>query len=162
MERVRAAVAVAHGDPSQAAGGCSGVWCGVANIPCIGVAHTERVKTFRACAILTRVASHDATLIWGDYRSLAGLLEHLLPIVGMNRRYMHELYHIHCVFAKAPPTTPLGSHTTEAVSDRASEWYGALSSCSCPGVLAGVRLWVSTDSGSRRRNALVNLRRCRL
>ena len=122
--------------PGKRLAGADGVWCGVANIPCIGVAHTERVKTVRACAVLSRVTDCDATLIWGDYRSLTGLLEHLLPIVvGMNRRYMHELYHLHR-FAKAPPTTPLGSHITEAMSDRASEWYDALSSC--PSVLADV------------------------
>ena len=34
--------------------------------------------------------NNGSTLPWGDYRSLTGLLEHLLPIVGMNRRYMHE------------------------------------------------------------------------
>ena len=40
--------------------GAGGVWCGVAAIPCIGVAHTERVKTVRAGATLARVADRDA------------------------------------------------------------------------------------------------------
>ena len=133
--------------PRKRLAGAGGVWYGVADIPCIGVAHTERVKTVRAGAVLARVAGRNGTLFWGDYRSLTGLLEHLLPIVGMNRRYMHELYHIHRVFAKAPPTTPLGSHITDAMSDRASEWYGALGSY--PGVLTDVvfgsaRKWFQT------------------
>ena len=79
--------------PGKRLAGAGGVWCGVANIPCIGVAHTERVKTVCACAVLTRDTNRGATLIWGDYRSLTGLREHLHPIVvGMNRRFMHELY----------------------------------------------------------------------
>ena len=118
--------------PEKRLVGAGGVWCGVAVIPCIGVAHTERVKTVRACTTLARVVDQDATLPWGDYRSLTGLLEHLLPIVGMNRRYMHELYHIHRVFARATPATPVGSHITAAASERAAEWHDALSSC--PGV----------------------------
>ena len=121
--------------------GAGGVWCGVANIPCIGVAHTERAKTVRACTALSRVIDRDPTLLWGDYCSLTGLLEYLLPIVGMNRRYMHEPYHVHRAFVKAPPTTPLGSHISEAMSNRASEWHGALSSC--PGVLdPGLSAWM--------------------
>ena len=71
--------------PRRRLAGAGGVWCGVANILCIGVAHTERAKTVRACAVLARVADGDAMLIWGDYRSLTGLLEHLFPTVGMNR-----------------------------------------------------------------------------
>ena len=56
--------------------------------------------------------------------------------------------HIHRVFAKATPATPVGSHITEAASDRATEWCDALSSC--PGVLADVvfgaaRIDVPTD-----------------
>ena len=38
------------------------------------------------------------------------------------------------VFARATPTALVGSHITEAASERATEWYDALSSC--PGVLA--------------------------
>ena len=134
--------------PEKRLVGAGGVWCGVAVLPCIGVAHTERVKTVRACTTLVRIADRDPTLPWGDYRSLTGLLEHLLPIVGMNRRYMHELYHIHRVFSKATPATLVGSHISEGASNRATEWYDALSSC--PGVLADVvfgaaRIDVPTD-----------------
>ena len=59
----------------------------VASVHITGTVQTQH----SACAVLARVADRDGTLFWGDYRSRTSLLEHLLPIVGMNRRYMHEL-----------------------------------------------------------------------
>jgi hypothetical protein len=37
--------------PRKRLAGAGGIWCGVANIPCIGVAHTECAKTVRAYAV---------------------------------------------------------------------------------------------------------------
>lgn len=71
------------------------LWCGVMILPCLAMAYVTRVKVVRACNALERVANRDSSLAWADYRSDVGLLEHLLPIVGLNRRYIHERYYPH-------------------------------------------------------------------
>ena len=98
------------------------------------MAYVPRGKVARACAALERVARADSTLELGEYRSLVGLLEHLLPIVGFNRRQMHELYYPHHIFDNAAPAAQLRHSFTDGMRDRARECIDRLATC--PGALA--------------------------
>jgi hypothetical protein len=122
--------------PEKRTLGAGLLWCGVNTIPCLGFAYVPRVKVVRACAELRRVSARDPALEWADYRSLIGLLEHLLPIVGFTRLQMHELYYVHHVFTNAEPNARIAKHITDGIVDRAKEWASRLGTC--PGSLADI------------------------
>mgnify|MGYP003920014363 FL=1 len=130
VRRSRARMAI----PEKRTLGAGLLWCGVHLLPCLGMAYVPRGKVVRACTALERVARADSTLEWGEYRSLVGLLEHLLPIVGFNRRQMHELYYPHHIFDNAAPAAQLRHSFTDGMMDRAREWIDRLATC--PGALA--------------------------
>ena len=132
VKRSRARMAI----PEKRTLGAGLLWCGVNTIPCLGFAYVPRTKVVRACAELRRIGTRDPALEWADYRSLVGLLEHLLPIVGFTRLQMHELYYVHHVFANAEPNARVVKHITDGIVDRANEWAARLGTC--PGSLADV------------------------
>ena len=132
VKRSRARMAI----PEKRTLGAGLLWCGVNTIPCLGFAYVPRTKVVRACAELRRIETQDPALEWADYRSLIGLLEHLLPIVGFTRLQMHELYYVHHVFTNAEPNARVVKHITDGIVDRANEWAARLGTC--PGSLADV------------------------
>ena len=132
VKRSRARMAI----PEKRTLGAGLLWCGVNTIPCLGFAYVPRAKVVRACAELRRIGTRDPALEWADYRSLVGLLEHLLPIVGFTRLQMHELYYVHHVFTNAEPNARVVKHITDGIVDRANEWAARLGTC--PGSLADV------------------------
>ena len=132
VKRSRARMAI----PEKRTLGAGLLWCGVNTIPCLGFAYVPRAKVVRACAELRRIGARDPALEWADYRSLVGLLEHLLPIVGFTRLQMHELYYVHHVFTNAEPNARVVKHITDGIVDRANEWAARLGTC--PGSLADV------------------------
>ena len=120
--------------PEKRTIGVGAPWCGVQLIPELGFAYFSRKKCTRACEGLSRVLVRDKTLELGEYRSLVGLLEHLMPLVAMNRLKISDLYSPHRKLQFASPTYRIAGDVTPSMQQLASEWHDIMSSC--PGMLA--------------------------
>ena len=79
-------------------------------------------KRLRAIEVLSRVIEGPAPA-FDAYRRLVGLLEHLLPFVGLDRTYM---YHIYDPFARGArdPAAPIAP--SDVVRERCVAWRDTL------------------------------------
>ena len=74
--------------------GAASLWCGITHVPVLGMHIIPKPKLARACADLRRVIART-NMDFGDYRSLCGLLESLLPWAQAQRDCMFYWYHVH-------------------------------------------------------------------
>ena len=77
--------------PEKRLGGTNGTWLGYHNFYTLGAAVITPNKRERALVGLSDLAERKRPTCT-DYSSLVGLLEHLLPLTGMDRSLMHFLH----------------------------------------------------------------------
>ena len=108
-------------DAAKRIGGSTGLWLGVRFFYTLGIVAIEPNKRERAVAALTDIVARARPSL-GEYESLVGLLEHLLPFTGMDRSFMHYL-HAPKNFAKEKSSL---IRLTDDIVRQAARWLAVL------------------------------------
>ena len=106
--------------------GSAVLWNGITLSGTLGAAIIPRPKVARACADLARVRDGAIEMYFHEYRSLCGLLEHLLPWAGQERDMMFAWYDVHKQVGDLGPTTFVSTFVSDEIRASAARWLEVL------------------------------------
>ena len=108
--------------------GAAQIWIGIAWNPTLGYAYIPTEKLLRAITQLTAFADGTRACLPDEYRSLMGLLEHLLIFAGLRRNAMAGLYEPMSGASMDNPNVPLV--LSDFARAQLRRWCKKLATCS--------------------------------